>query len=109
MSGNRAPKDLPMLPQKQDFVVSANDLDGRCAWENFGGLTLEEANKKFRENPLIYQEDFMFMGGKAFAFYFPVIESFLRETPAGLDSEETQAWILAKCIHAHFTDNVPSD
>lgn len=27
---------------------------------------------------MCYQEDFMFMGGKAFAFYFPVVEKYLR-------------------------------
>ncbi|MEM7560221.1 MAG: hypothetical protein AAF394_13970 [Planctomycetota bacterium] len=35
---------------------------------------------KFREHPDYYREQFMAMGGKAFAYYFPVIDSYIRET-----------------------------
>ena len=48
----------------------------------------------------------MFMGGKAFAFYFPVIEHHLYSVP-NLDSnhddwEDPCAWIIAKGIEAQF-------
>ncbi|MBL8820867.1 MAG: hypothetical protein JNL96_20010 [Planctomycetaceae bacterium] len=69
------------LPTEADFDPYGGDLDAQCAWRNFGGLTLDEATNKFRERPEIYQEDFMFMGGKAFAFYFPVVEAYLRNFP----------------------------
>ncbi len=62
-------------PEPSDFFVSEDDLDCRTAWENFGGLNLPQAYDRFCKNPHYYQEDFMFMGGKAFAYYFPVIES----------------------------------
>ena len=60
------------LPTKADFVSHPEDLDQICAWEHFGGLTLDQAKTRFAENALYYQEDFMFMGTKAFLFYFPV-------------------------------------
>jgi hypothetical protein len=94
----------PLLPTERDFVPHDEDLDAQCAWQNFGGLTLDEANRKFREAPESYQEDFMFMGGKAFAFYYPVIDGFLRETPEIPEDEryDRRAWILAHCIANQF-------
>ena len=54
--------------------------------------------------PESYQEDFMFMGGRAFAFYYPVIDRFLRET-IDLPVDERglrQSCILPLCILAQF-------
>ena len=90
------------LPTERDFNPYGWDLDAQHAWKNFGGLTLREANIRFREVPENYQEDFMFMGGKAFAFYFPVVDSFLRETSASYDGDDRQSWILAHCIKSQF-------
>jgi hypothetical protein len=99
-----------VLPTKDDFVPwGPGDLDAENAWRSFGGLTLAEARQKFRENPAYYQEDFMFMGGKAFAFYFPVIEDYLRESPeveGGYGDRE--AWILAKGIQSQFETKTAS-
>ena len=55
---------------------------------------------------MYYQEDFMFMGGKAFAFYFPVVEKYLRTVPeVNEDGSDHEAWILAKCILNQFSGN----
>jgi hypothetical protein len=89
------------LPTERDFDPTGNGLDEQWAWKYFGGLTLEEANTKFRENPFVYQEAFMFMGGMAFAFYFPIVDSFLREVPVP-DGDDREAWILAHCIEQQF-------
>ncbi len=43
------------------------------------------------------------MGGKAFAFYFPVVESFLREIPVP-DEDDREAWILAHCLKQQFDE-----
>jgi hypothetical protein len=77
------------LPTEQDFDPWGGDLDAQCAWRNFGGLAIDRAKAKFRENPLLYQEDFMFMGTKAFAYYFPVIEEYLRTIPDGIRDERS--------------------
>ena len=67
------------LPNQIDFYQSELDPDGRRSWKNFGGLTVDQAYEKFCERPDIYQEDFMFMSGPAFTFYFPVIDRYIRE------------------------------
>ncbi|MGO8750670.1 MAG: hypothetical protein ACLQNE_32370 [Thermoguttaceae bacterium] len=93
----------PSLPTEVDFDPYGGDLDAQCAWRNFGGLTLDEATRKFRERPEIYQEDFMFMGGRAFAFYFPVIESYLRDVQGENDDDDDhESWILACGIKNQF-------
>lgn len=93
-----------ILPTEQHFDPYGGDLDAQCAWRNFGGLTIEEAMVKFCEHPEIYQHDFMFMGGKAFAYYYPVIDSYLRETPLlpPEDRGDRETWILPKCIKNQF-------
>lgn len=83
-------------------------FDADRAWSNFGGLTLAEAHSKFRDRPDVHQEDFMFMGGKAFAFYFPVIEEYLRELPTeGEEDNDRQEWIIAKGIQLQFESDDP--
>lgn len=91
------------LPTERDFAPSGA-LDEQCAWRHFGGLTLEEAYGKFASAPESYQEDFMSMGGKAFAYYFPVIDRFLRATveiPLAQRGDR-QSWILPLCILSQF-------
>lgn len=92
------------LPTELDFDPLYGDLDAQCAWRNFGGLTLDEAHAKFEEYPESYQEDFMFMGGKAFAFYYPVIDRFLRKTIEIPEDQcgDRQSWILPQCIKNQF-------
>jgi hypothetical protein len=70
-------------------------------------LSLAQANRKFREAPEFYQEDFMFMGANAFVFYFPVIESYLRETVECDEYGDRQAWILAHCILSQYKSDSP--
>jgi hypothetical protein len=93
-----------LLPTKADFNPwGPYALDAERAWRNFGGLTLAETHSKFSENPCYYQEDFMFMGGKAFAFYFSVIEDHLRQgTEVASEGDDREAWILAKGIRSQF-------
>ena len=68
-----------VLPLKSDFDPYGGCLDALCAWDHFGGSTLQQAYRIFLTNPLSYQEDFMFMGRRAFEYYFPVVDHYLRE------------------------------
>jgi hypothetical protein len=88
------------LPVRKDFVEDERDLDADQAWKNFGGLSLDQAYERFCQRPEIYQEDFMFMGPRAFQYYFPVIEQYLKETKTEDEFEDCEAWIIAKAIES---------
>lgn len=90
------------LPCERDFDPTGDDLDAQCAWRHFGGLATEEALALFRENPFYYQEDFMFMGGRAFVFYFFVLDSFLRDFRLSEQEDESQVAIIGSCVAAQF-------
>ena len=82
--------------------LSNAQLDMRCAWEGFGGKTLDEACAMMREHPSAYEEDFMWMGGPAFKFYFPAFDNYLRSLPVATEVDWTKAFLLAACIQTHF-------
>jgi len=86
------------LPTEKEFDPWNGCLDAQSAWKHFGGLDLEQAYQKFCENPLNYQEDFMFMGPDAFSFYFPVVDQFLRRERESWEFDDSQAWILGKAM-----------
>ena len=107
------------LPTIEDFTYTPNgvhDLDGFHAWKEFGGLTIDDAYKKFCQVPDNYQEDFMFMGDAAFIFYFPVIDKYIREEEAEyaniFDGKKCpfdgETHILAHCIGIHVSDLNPA-
>ncbi len=92
------------LPSKEDFVPYGT-LDELRAWENFGGLSLDEAHDKLCENPLYYQEDFMWMGIQAFAFYFPAVDRFVRDWLAVANDETLgQLEIIVECISMQVSE-----
>lgn len=90
------------LPTEHDFDPFGGDLDAQSAWRSFGGLSIADALALFRENPTHYQEDFMFMGGRAFVFYFPVLDAFLREFRLTEHEDDSQAAIVGSCVAAQF-------
>ena len=100
---------MTALPTEEDFDPWGGDLDAQWAWKNFGGLSLDEAKAKFPQKPHVYYEDFMCMGSKAFAFYFPVIETYLLETPVEFDGYDRCAWILAHSIKCQLQGDTKSD
>lgn len=96
--------DIESLPTQNEFDPSGCCLDANHAWEMFGGLTVEEACLKFSRHPQFYQEDFMFMGGVAFAYYFPVIEKYILtvQVDPKRDDEAEAVTVLAHCIIAQL-------
>jgi hypothetical protein len=92
-------------PERVDFDPFNKGFDAETAWRHFGGLSRKEAYIKFCKSPDYYQEDFMFMGGRAFVFYYPVIERFLLESRVSDDEDQEEVEscrILAHCIAAQF-------
>jgi hypothetical protein len=94
------------LPTESDFLEDHGCLDAQCAWKNFGGLTLDQAYERFCDNPLHYQEDFMFMGEPAFTFYFPVLDRYVREGIRDRDEDRFEYLsILRDVIWFHFAQS----
>lgn len=83
---------------REDFDPSGCDLDAQGAWRDFGGKTLDEAYELFSSNPLFYQERFMFMGSRAFEYYFPVIDRHLRGADAEEEWDDQQVDIIGSGI-----------
>lgn len=76
------------LPAYHDFVPGPGEtLDERRAVQNFLGKSLEQASALFFENALLYDEDLMWMGGKAFAFYLPAVLPYLRSAESEDDPD----------------------
>jgi hypothetical protein len=91
-----------LLPTEHDFDLYGGNLDAQSAWRNFGGLSIADALTLFRENPIHYQEAFMFMGGCAFVFYFAVLDAFLREFRLTEHQDDSQAAIIGSGVAAQF-------
>jgi len=98
-----------MIPGLTDFTITdrpEDDLDGMAAWRTFGGLTLDAAYERLRENPEAHQEAFMWMGDRAFAFYLPVVERYLREDEPQVAFDGI-AHVLAHDLAMHVPSDVP--
>lgn len=97
------------LPSVEDFAVTENpedDLDGLGAWRCFGGLSREEAYAKLCESPETHQEHFMWMGDRAFAFYFAALERYLRDDEPSCEFDEI-AFVVAHDIGSHLPARGP--
>lgn len=67
--------------------TQGENLDEKLAVEHFLGKSVSQAEKLFRENAIYYAGDLMWMGDKAFAFYFPAFSRFLESTHADGDAD----------------------
>ena len=74
------------LPTRAEIDLYGS-LDEAVACEHFLGKTLDEAVAMFEENSLAYQEDLMWMGPRAFAFYVPAVTRYLATEAARGDSD----------------------
>ncbi|MDB6131662.1 MAG: hypothetical protein JWM04_2769 [Verrucomicrobiales bacterium] len=74
-------------PTVEDINPVPADLDGQVAVLNFHGKSLAEAEALFREASIIYQEDLMFMGVRAFRFYVQAAISYIQSDAAAGDSD----------------------
>jgi hypothetical protein len=73
------------LPTESEINPIPDDLDGQVAVKHFLGKTVQDAVDLFGENSLVYQEDLMWMGPKAFCYYLPaVLEHFRQEADPDL-------------------------
>ncbi|TAE90526.1 MAG: hypothetical protein EAZ81_09695 [Verrucomicrobia bacterium] len=82
------------LPTKEDISpTSGADLDECAALEHFFGKNQSEASTLFFENPEYFADDLMWMGRKAFAFYFPSLEPYIISKESAGDADIINALI----------------
>src|SRR5262245_41638860 len=80
------------LPTQQDINPIPPDLDGRSAVRNFLGKTREQITREFAEHGMSYQEDLMFMGPRAFNYYFPAAVDYIASPQGCTDAD------VANCL-----------
>lgn len=74
IASNNQERNNMDIPKENEISVY-DTLDERKAVDHFLGKSIEQAEQLFIENSIIYQEDLMWMGPKAFNYY---LESVLR-------------------------------
>ncbi len=84
------------LPSERDFDPYGGDLDAQCAWRNFGGLTLEEATRRFRERLKVNMKTLCTWEGVHSTTTTRQLTDFLRDTLLldGDEIDDRQSWIL---------------
>lgn len=93
------------IPTEHDFFSEPRG-DAEYAWEVFGGLSLDVAFDRYLELPDSYQEAFMWMVPRAFEYYFPVVDRYLRGVDVRIEDhpwdDGCEAWILGCAIELQF-------
>ena len=65
------------LPTRSDFVVSGS-LDEESASRHMLGKSMEEVRALLDDNFIYYQEDFMWMGPRAFCYYVSALVEYIK-------------------------------
>ena len=90
------------LPTEDEINVH-NSLDEIVASEHFLNKTLEEAEALFRENSAYYQEDLMWMGPRAFAFYLQAAINYLKSPHSAGDDH------ILSCLYEIVMFRLPEE
>jgi hypothetical protein len=89
-------------PQKSAFGNMV-DLDVKHAWETFGGKTVEDAYRGFKEAAFPQVENFRWIAPEAFVYYFPVVLRYVMSEDAKGDSDTISCF--AGILESHLDDN----
>jgi hypothetical protein len=76
-----------MHSPKEDEINVYGTLDERTALDHFLGKSIEQAEQLFIENSMLYQEDLMWMGPKAFYFYLDSVLRYLQNPLSNGDDD----------------------
>lgn len=99
----------PSLPTRKE-INFYDELCSRDACQHFFGKSLEEAEALFRENPLYYGFDLLWMGPVAFRFYLPAAIRFIVSDHAALQSGFIKQFcdtLSLRLVHELFAELVP--
>ena len=82
------------IPTFEDITPTKGlNLDEKVAVEHFLGKSADAAQALFNENSLYYSGDLMWMGPKAFGYYFPAFASYLASETAKGDADALNALV----------------
>jgi hypothetical protein len=82
------------MPIASDISPSGgSNLDERTALQHFLGKNQTEAKALFRENPLHYSDDLIWMGSRAFMYYFPCFAAYLSSVASDSDADSLNALV----------------
>lgn len=86
-------------PPTREEINVFDSLDERVACEHFLGKDLSQAEALFRENGALHQEDLMWMGPVAFAYYLPAACRYLASRAADEDAHFAQCMMHVIDFH----------
>jgi len=82
------------VPSKSEYgVIERDNLDAECAFNQFVGKLLDDAQGMFRENALYYQEDVILMPSIVFNCYAPVFAIYILSDNAETDSDGASSFL----------------
>ena len=74
-------------------AIEKDNLDAECAFKQFAGKSLKEAERMFRDNAIYYQEDLLAMPSIAFNFYAPVYADYVLSDNSKGDSDGASCYL----------------
>jgi hypothetical protein len=104
------PNDLlTKLPRESEWHSEEWTLDTTSAHKNFFGKSLEEAEKMFGENSLLYQEDIMWMPFIPCCYYLQAYSHYLLSDASARDSHGASCYITLIDWLGDDVRRVPAD
>ena len=81
-------------PNKSDWgKIKKGHLDAECAYKQFAGKSLAEAQKMFEKNALYYQEDLYYMPPIAFNYYATAFINYILSEKSKGDSDGASSFL----------------
>lgn len=93
------------VPTEQD-IDPHGDLDGGIAAAHFLGRTVSEVAALLAENSNVYEEDYMWMGPKAFVYYAPSLLQYLESVDSARDHDF--AYGMISCFRFRLRHDGPA-
>jgi hypothetical protein len=99
------------IPTREDFGFTSQGpqcLDLEDAWDMIGGKTRAEFVRMLKSDSEIYRESLMFMGERAFAYYFEGVVEYVCSTDSTGDCNFINGIFLSLCERVKF-DRLPEE
>lgn len=82
------------IPSKEEWgVIQKGSLDEEHAYKQFFGLSVAQAQEKFKAHALFYQEDLYYMPPAVFSYYVRAYINYIKSEDAVEDSDGASALI----------------